>query len=94
MRKFKWLFLAAALVSAVAFMTGCENDDSGEHKITFHNKSSYTVTQRVSGYGRFSLEPGTKRAFNDSSMNMYEYSPKGSVVRVKEDMHTVVYRNR
>ena len=93
MKKIKWLFTVAALVAAVAFMTGCE-DDSGVHKITFHNESSYTVTQRVSGYGRFTLSPGSKRAFDDSSMTMYEYSPKGSVIRVKEDMHTIVYKNR
>lgn len=95
MKKLKWMVLALAMAAGAAFMAGCENDDNTvTHKITFHNKSSYTVTQRLSGYGKITIAPGSKRAFNDSSMSMYEYEPKNRVLRIKEDSHTVVYQNR
>ena len=95
MKRIKWLAGLVAMCMAVVCLTGCEDDDGTvTHKITFHNKSSYTVTQRVSGYGNFTLEPGTKRAFDDDSMSMYEYTPNGSVIRIRENMHTVVYKNR
>lgn len=95
MKRLKWLLGLAALCTAVMCLTGCENDDGTvTHKITFHNKSSYTVTQRVSGYGTFSLEPGTKRAFDDDSMRMYDYTPSRSVIRITENMHTIVYEDR
>ena len=93
MRKPKWLVLAAAMLAGTAFMAGCEDDNTKTHKITFHNKSSYTVTQRLSGYGKITIAPGSKRTFNDSSMTMYEYEPRNRVTRVKEDSHTVVYKN-
>ncbi len=90
-----------AIAAALAFgtiasaLSGCE-DNSGTvtHKITFHNKSSYTVTQKLSGYGTIAIAPGDKRAFDDSSMTMYGYEPKAYVIRVTESQHTVVYKNR
>lgn len=94
MKKLKWLVLAVAMVAGAAFMAGCEDDNTVTHKITFHNQSSYTVTQRLSGYGNITIAPGSKRAFNDASMSMYEYAPKNRVIRIKEDSHTVVYKNR
>ena len=84
-----------AIGVAVLAVTGCEDDDNTvTHKITFHNKSSYTVTQKVSGYGNITIAPGDKKAFDDDSLSMYDYSPKANVVRVRESSHTIVYKDK
>ena len=37
---------------------------------------------------------GKKRAFDDEALTLYEYSPSKTVIRIKEDSHTFVYKNR
>lgn len=93
MKKIKWFLAALFLLAGAAFLTGCE-DDENVHKITLHNKSSYTVQQRISGYGWVTIQAGKKRAFDDYSFSLYEYKPKNNVYRVKENSHTFVYHNR
>ena len=68
--------------------------DTVTHKITLHNKSSYPVVQRLSNYGNVAIAPGKKRAFDDEALTLYEYSPSKTVIRIKEDSHTFVYKNR
>lgn len=94
MKKLKWLAAAVLMAAGMAFVSGCEDDDVTVHKITLHNKSSYTITQRISGYGNITIEAGKKRAFNDESFTLYEYAPKSKVLRIKENSHTFVYQNR
>ena len=93
MKKIKWVLVAMFLFVGAAFLTGCEDEET-VHKITLHNKSSYTVRQRISGYGWVTIEAGKKRAFDDYSFTLYEYQPKDKVIRIEEDMHTTVYKDR
>lgn len=94
MKKFSLLALVASLLAVSGLLTGCENDDNTiTHKITLHNKSSYTVVQRISNYGSVTIPPGKKQAFDDERLTLYSYSPS-SVIRIKEDMHTFVYKDR
>ena len=85
--------IAALFATTVAF-TGCEDDGTTVHKITLHNKSSYTVTQKISGYGDVVIPAGDKRSFDDVSLTLYAYSPSSKVIRIKESSHTFVYKNR
>lgn len=94
MKTFRLLALVATVFASCGMLAGCEDDDTVTHKITLHNKSSYTVVQKVSVYGSVTIEPGKKQAFDDDSLTFYSYTPSKNVVRVKEDMHTFVYKNR
>ena len=94
MKKLKLHALLAALFASCGFLAGCEDDNTVTHKITLHNKSSYTVVQKISVYGSVSIEPGKKRACDDASLTLYSYTPSKNVVRVQEDMHTFVYKDR
>ena len=101
MKSIRTLTFFAALLVSVGLLAGCESDDKVEHKVTFHNLSSYTVTQRVStdkGDETLTLEPGKKAAFGGShgeTIWFYpDYSPSKYVVRSQEDSHTMVYKDR
>lgn len=94
MKKLRLLAMVAALFASFGMLAGCESDDTVTHKITLHNKSSYTVVQKISNYGSVTIAPGKKQAFDDESLTLYSYTPSKTVVRVKEDMHTFVYKNR
>ncbi len=94
MKKLRLLALVAALFASFGMLAGCESDDTVTHKITLHNKSSYPVVQRLSNYGNVAIAPGKKRAFDDEALTLYEYSPSKTVIRIKEDSHTFVYKNR
>lgn len=94
MKKLKLLALVAALFASCGMLAGCESDDTVTHKITLHNKSSYAVVQKISVYGSVTIEPGKKQAFDDASLTLYSYTPSKNVVRVQEDMHTFVYKDR
>lgn len=95
MKKLRLLTIAAALFALCGIFAGCESDDNTvTHKITLHNESSYTVVQKISNYGSVTIDPGSKRSFDDDSLTLYSYSPSKNVVRIRESMHTFVYKNR
>lgn len=94
MKKLRLLALAAALFAVSGMLAGCEGDDTVTHNITLHNKSSFTVVQKLSNYGSVSIAPGKKQAFDDERLTLYSYTPSKNVVRVQENSHTFVYKDR
>lgn len=94
MKKLRLLALVAALFATCGILAGCEDNDTVTHKITLHNKSSFTIVQKISNYGSVTIEPGKKQAFDDERLMLYSYTPSRNVVRVQENSHTFVYKNR